>query len=322
MIKIIPKKVFFMKKVLIAFLSAFLALFGFSACSNDSDDNSALILAAVSSGKTQFSFGKENCYGFYWGTWTVMGTEYPMCVEAKADSFRWIAQGYGDTTYPNEYTVWLLNEDGSVTVKGYSASSSKTAAERKAADDPSAVVNFTKENNAVKGAFNVPSMKKNMKVSDAVLSAGSAYDNRYDGAAGAIAKTYKGTWNAVISYGTGISATTSVKELVMTRVSDDTVKIAIPDFSGDMQGTTMNVPGFDLELAVSAVSSGRTKTYTVTLPDNATEYTVKKTVNGVEKTFAGSAFSCTMGTTVTVNTTYKYGSMPFPFVVSFTTAAE
>lgn len=311
-----------MKKVLIAFFAASIALFGFSGCSNDSDDNSTLLFAAVSSTKNQVSFSKENCYGTYWGTWTVMGSEYPMCVEARAASFRWIAQGYGDTSYPEEYTVWLSNADGSFTVKGYSASSSKTAAERKAADDPAAVVNFTKENGVVKGAFNVPSMKTNMNVTDAVLTAGSAYDNRYDGAAGAIAKTYKGTWNAVISYGSGIPANTSVKELVMTRISDDKVKITIPDFTGDMNGSSMTVPGFELELAVSAVTNGRAKTYTVTLPNSATEYTVKKTVDGVEKTFAGSAFSCTMGTTVTVNTTYKYGSMPFPFTVSFTTATN
>lgn len=309
-----------MKKVLVAFLSASLALFGFSGCSNDSDDNSSLLIAlSGSNSNTQVSLSESNCYGSYWGTWTVMGSAYAMCVEAQADSFRWIAQGYGDTTYPADYTVWVSNEDGSVTVKGYSASSTKTADERKADDDPSAVVTFSKESGALKVAFNVPSMKKNMGVSDAELTAGSSYDNRYDGAAGAIAKSYAGTWSATIDFGTGIAATTTVNELVMTRISDDTVKIAIPDFSGDMNGTTMTVPGFELELAVTCTTSGRTKTYTVALPESATTYSVTKTVNGAEKTFAGSAFSCTMGSTVTVDTTYKYGSMPFNFVVSFTT---
>lgn len=312
-----------MKKVLVAFLSASLALFGFSGCSNDSDDNSSLLIAlSGSNSNTQASFSESNCYGSYWGTWTVMGSEYPMCVEAQSDSFRWIAQGYGDTTYPADYTVWVLNEDGSVTVKGYSASSSKTADERKEADDPSAVVNFSKENGALKVAFNVPSMKKSMGVSDAELTAGSSYDKRYDGAAGAIAKSYSGTWSASIDFGEGIPASTTVNELVMTRVSDDKVKISIPDFSGDMNGTTMTVPGFELELAVTCTTSGYTKTYTVALPESATTYSVTKTVNGVEKTFAGSAFSCTMGSTVTVDTTYKYGNMPFAFVVSFTTASE
>lgn len=320
----VPKKGVFMKKLVVSFLAASLAFFGFSGCSNDSDDNSALLLAVASSknNSVQADFTQADCYGYYWGTWTVMGSAYPMCVSAAADSFRWVAQGYGDTTYPAQYTVWVENDDGSFTVKGYAASSTKTADERLAEDDPAATVTFTRTDGAVKGAFNVPSMKLKMNVEDAEIIPGIQYDSRYNGAAGAIAKDYEGTWTGTISFGSGIEATAGTTKLSVVRVSDDTAKIVIPAFTGDMNGTSMTVPGFELEVSVTAVTSGHAKTYTVALPNDASTYTVDITVDGATKTFNGSAFSFTLGSTVTMETTYTYGTMPFPFVVSFTNATN
>ena len=124
-------------------------------------------------------------YADYWGTWSLMGTDYPMWANITKDSFSWAAKGYGTTKTVYEYVKWSSDSAGNKVFYGYPTE------ERYTADNPAASLTFTSE----KVLFDVPSMKNNAYVQNytsAELTAGDAYTNQYEGYA-AYWGTYTGS---------------------------------------------------------------------------------------------------------------------------------
>ena len=130
-------------------------------------------------------------YKNYYGTWALMGQNYPMWVGLTEDLFSWAAQGYGTGTTKYDYVRWGKDEDGNDVYFGYPSE------ERYNAENPAASVTF-------KGSqvlFDVPSMKNSGHVANytsASLSAGNAYQNQYEPYA-AYWGTYTGTLTVMAS---------------------------------------------------------------------------------------------------------------------------
>ena len=127
----------------------------------------------LESASVEVEFNFSSLYNDYWGTWSLMGTDYPMWAGVTETTFSWAAKGYGTTKTEYEYVKWTTDDDGNAVVYGYPSE------ERYTADNPAASLTFGES-----VLFDVPSMKNNAYVQNytsATLTAGKEYDNSYEG---------------------------------------------------------------------------------------------------------------------------------------------
>ena len=166
-------------------------------------------------------------YANYWGTWSLMGSDYSMWAEITKDSFSWATKGYGTTKTEYEYVKWATDSDGNAVFYGYPTEKRYTD------DDPAASLTFTAE----KVLFDVPSMKNNAYVQNytsAELTAGDAYENQYEGYA-----PYWGTYTGSLT------------------VNSDAYDITVTVSNGKFAYSSTKMSGEYTNIAWEATSSGR-----------------------------------------------------------------
>ena len=149
-----------MKKTLFVIAALASVFIGFSSCSNGSSDDKG-------GGKVPVPAAQQSdLYGSYWGSLTMMGKDFPLCLVIEADKVALHSDVMG-MEYP--LLTWKDEGDGTWTINCYNAAedTSKPTTHTTVSVD-------TKASPFIAKATIIP-----MHVTSAPLKKGKAYNNEY-----------------------------------------------------------------------------------------------------------------------------------------------